>query len=148
MTKSVTTHIYVILVVFIIFTVLYSSSKVYALYEVNETKYMPSITVERRPSEPSPDSNTTIFVHIVDRYGKKLNTTLIYSTDDWKSSNRKEMTLINGIPSNGSYLGIIPATHAKVQYKIHVKDDLNYSNTYEENCITIVIVIQLNPTTN
>src|SRR5690348_18286786 len=41
------------------------------------------------------------------------------------------MRLINGLPSNGTYLGIIPAQRANtnVALRIFFKDDLNYSST-------------------
>jgi hypothetical protein len=86
-----------------------------------------------------------IYAHITDKYGKIKQAVIRYTNTtgsindescQWKETNHNEtrwkhttMKLINGIPSNGTYLATIPLQEDKtvVHYCAHFVDELNYT---------------------
>jgi hypothetical protein len=97
------------------------------------------------PSPPYADVG--IYGRVIDPYGKLMHAVLSYAIQPGDLIEKRHsfivprwsnitMTLINGIPSNGTYEGVIPAQrdNTTVFYRAYFKDDLNYtsmlSNSY------------------
>jgi hypothetical protein len=79
---------------------------------------------------------TNVYANITDKYGKIKQAILSYSSDDLVKKgknitpwNNTAMKLINGNPSNGTYLATIPKQKDKtrVYFCAHFMDDLNYT---------------------
>jgi hypothetical protein len=80
------------------------------------------------PSNPK-EQVQYIYALVHDAYGKIVNATLSYTIDHKNETDT--MTLINGIPSNGTWMGVIPkprnvSASYTVAYTAYFRDDLNY----------------------
>jgi hypothetical protein len=119
------TSIIIIAALFVII-IFISLSSVYGL-----EGYHPSISIYRIQKDPAPFQGVEIAAVVKDRYGQTRNPVLSYSLDQGESwNNRIVMRLIDGVPSNGTYLGIIPGQNENTSmiYKVYVNDNLNYSD--------------------
>jgi hypothetical protein len=101
-------------------------------------KYSPEVDVKIFPKLPSPQTSIEVNAAIFDKFGKILDATLFYSVDNGTSWNYTDMNLVWGDFSNGTFLGIIPPQKefTPIQYKIFLKDNLNYTSTYADKYYT------------
>lgn len=107
---------------------------------MEEKLYSPEvINVIRYPKYPTVNSEIRIYANIVDKYGQIENSTLSFSFDEINYSNQIPMKLVNGTPSNGTYLGIIKPSsknseNSTLHYKIYIGDNLGYqfNSEYEQ----------------
>lgn len=96
-------------------------------------EYSPKIIEHKQiPLYPNSNSPVHIYTKIFDQYGRNANATLNYTIDNGTSWIKQKMDLINGIPTNGTYVGIIPIQkeNTTVMYGIFFTDDLGYYLEY------------------
>jgi hypothetical protein len=124
-------------------TVLFSSSPLSAFATPIEKGVPPEIKEHyspelkycwQDPMHPNPNEYVEVYANFFDKYSNINNATLIYSINggQWAS---KQMKLINGIPSNGTYQGDIPPAQNEsvtVNYRVEAKDELNYTSYSSE----------------
>ena len=74
------------------------------------------------------DPGISIYAKVFDKYGKVVNGTVSYSWNLSDSWNYKPMKLINGVPSNGTFRGIISDVkdNSTIYFAIHFEDELGY----------------------
>jgi hypothetical protein len=82
------------------------------------------------------NSEVKIYARVIDNYSKIQDATLSYISE-YGHNDTINMKLINGTNFDGIYLGIIPASMelkdgTSVRYALTFKDDLNYSNVYND----------------
>ena len=97
------------------------------------------VSVKRVNQKPVPGRSVEIISKVIDKYGKVTRALLIYSIgqeNQWHQEPVLRMNLLTGHPSNGTYLGMIPAKYnnlgISVKYRVYFRDDLNYSYTSNE----------------
>jgi hypothetical protein len=127
-----------------LFIILFSFSYLkfsYGLEIINEEKVSSPeiIKIQKYPKYPTTNSELRIYVSVIDKFGQIVNSTLSYSFDKGNSHNHIPMELVNGISSNGTYLGIIKpnsknAENTILQYKLYFEDNLGYHHNsgYEQ----------------
>jgi hypothetical protein len=113
-------------------SIYFAQNNVIAQEELGVTfdTYKPEVIgVRASPAYPSPDSEVNIAARVIDRYGQIQNATLLYSIDNGTTYKNITMKLINGSPSNGTYLGVVPSiakVNHTVLYQLLFRDNLGY----------------------
>jgi hypothetical protein len=98
-------------------------------YEIKQHYSPELIYCSQDPTHPDPHQPVEIYANFFDKYSNIHNATLFYSINEDQQRGSEQMRLVNGIPSNGTYLGTIPPQNetATVNYHIEAKDELNYT---------------------
>jgi hypothetical protein len=113
---------------------------------INKELYSPEVKIETIPNtaQPPPGSKVKIYAEVIDKYGEIQNATLFYHVEPDPSlvkepfmtySNKTSMNLVNGIKSNGTWLGILPLEleNSIVRYNVYLKDDMGYTYNSSDN---------------
>lgn len=108
---------------------------------MNPNSYRPEIKdIKVLPDNPVINSTVDIYIRVIDKYGEIEEVILYYTNDQGNFST--QMKLINGVPSNGTYFGVIPPLYNKenniIKYKFLIKDNLGYSynSTFTEYVVS------------
>jgi hypothetical protein len=96
----------------------------------NNDIYQPQVDIILKPLEHTISQPVNISAKVFDKYGDFKNISILYSIDNDYSWKTERMNLTNGLPTNGTFFGTIPAQkeNATVEYKIKYEDTLNYSS--------------------
>lgn len=113
---------------------------------INKELYSPEVKLDWIPNttHPPPSSEVKIYAKVFDKYGEIQNATLFYKVEPDPSlvkkpfttySNKTSMNLINGIKSNGTWLGILPLEleNSIVRYNVYLKDEMGYTYNSSDN---------------
>jgi hypothetical protein len=133
-------HIIKLVIFFLVIIIFLSSITTNAYVETSDTrdinteKYEPTLRIKLVPQNPGINSSVNVYANYLDLYGKRTNATLFYNTSN-NSWDNQTLRLINGVQTNGTYLGIIPKQKAgsEVKFKVNIEDDLGYSGMREGN---------------
>ena len=76
----------------------------------------------------SADRSQELYVRVMDRYGKDVHGIMNYSINDSNNWTTIRMDLINGIPSNGTFRGIISdiKDNSLIKYDLYFEDEYGY----------------------
>ncbi len=97
---------------------------------VDTLEYVPLIIdLKRIPQYPTQADEVSMYVRILDSYGKIQHVELLFSNDNGITWKNNTMKMINGISSNGTFYGKIPPQkeNSTIIFTFLITDDLGYS---------------------